>query len=59
MRKQVFKTVKSVMTFVRGNAKMCVCRVDNGIGYDAFNDEYSVVTDDFGNVVFVSFDYHF
>ena len=55
MRRQILKVVRSTMHFhssARATA-MCVCTVKNGVGYDAFSDEYSVVTDDFGNQVFV------
>ena len=33
--------------------KMCLCSVRDGIGFDAFDNAWSIVTDDFGNVVFV------
>lgn len=32
---------------------MCVCYVKNGEGYDAFGEVWRVITDDFGNIVFV------
>ena len=40
---------KSIMS-----TKMCVCQVLNGVGYDAFGNKYKVISDDFGNQVFVS-----
>ena len=44
-----------VMTFnkTRRATAMCTCRVIDGIGIDAFGEEWRVVTDDFGNIVFV------
>ena len=44
-----------VMTFngTRRATAMCVCRVENGIGIDAFGEEWRVIVDDFGSVVFV------
>ena len=30
-----------------------VCRIVDGIGYDAFNEAHRVITDDFGGVVFI------
>ena len=44
-----------VMTFnsTRRATAMCVCRVKDGVGIDAFGEEWRVVVDDFGNIVFV------
>lgn len=45
----------TIMNFHRSvqATRMCVCDVRGGRGYDAFNTEYRVITDDFGNIVFV------
>jgi hypothetical protein len=54
-REKVFSG--QVMKFsnnTRANA-LCVCHVVGGVGYDAFGKMYDVITDDFGNVVFVGF----
>ncbi len=56
-REKVFSG--QVMTFsndARSNT-LCVCRVINGMGYDAFDNVYDIVTDDFGSVVFVGFSF--
>lgn len=44
-----------VMNFhsTRRATAMCVCRVENGVGIDAFGEEWRVVVDDFGAIVFV------
>ena len=42
-----------VMAFSQNAAKRCVCRVVDGVGYDAFDGIWQIVTDDYGDVVFV------
>lgn len=44
-----------VMTFhkTRRATAMCCCQVVNGIGIDALGEEWRVVVDDFGAIVFV------
>jgi hypothetical protein len=54
-REKVFSG--QVMRFsnnARANA-LCVCRVLNGVGFDAFDKQYDVITDDYGNIVFIGF----
>jgi len=34
--------------------RMCVCHVIGVIGYDACNNKYKTVVDDFGSIVFVA-----
>ena len=34
--------------------KLCCCKVENGIGYDVWGYTYNLITDDFGNIVFIA-----
>ena len=44
-----------IMTFHRTETSWlyCNCKVRNKIGFDAFDNEYKVIVDDFGNIVFI------
>lgn len=33
--------------------RLCLCRVINDVGFDAFDGVWNVITDDYGNNVFV------
>lgn len=55
--RQIIKTVDYVISFNVSDAaaRRCVCTIDPGnIGRDAFGECYSVITDDYGVVCFVS-----
>ena len=55
--RQVIKTVDYVISFnvPDATAHRCVCSIEGNIGRDAFGECYSVVTDDYGVISFVSF----
>lgn len=48
--------MSKIMTFHSSPmaTRICVCRVINGIGFDAFDNKYRAVVDDYGYIVFVS-----
>lgn len=62
MRRQVVKIVDYVISFNVPDraARKCVCRIEPGnIGYDAFGERYSVITDDYGVIAFVAYSYKY
>lgn len=36
---------------------LCVCTVKSGIGYDAFGGMWEIITDDYGNTIFIKCKY--
>ena len=60
--RQIVKTFTGAVMHFHNSPKAtarCVCRVNDGIGYDAFDNKYCTITDDFGNIVFVQYVYRF